>query len=120
VKADLDVVHVVTGDATQPGGQRSVERLSELTADLGAHWHELHDDDPVQSIIAFAREHQITQIVIGSSRRSRWQQFTGGGSNVARIIREAGTFGIDVHVIARREVPDAGGAGAAAADAARR
>ena len=105
VKADLDVVHVVTGDATRPGGQRSVERLTELTADLGADWHELHDDNPVQSIIAFARQHQITQIVIGSSQRSRWQQLTGGGSNVTRILREAGTFGIDVHVIARHEAP---------------
>jgi K+-sensing histidine kinase KdpD len=51
----------------------------------------------------FAREHQITQIVIGSSKQSRWQQLTGGGSNVARIIREAGAFGIDVHVIARSD-----------------
>ncbi len=105
VKADLEVVHVITGDETRPGGQRSVERLSELTADLGGHWHEIHDDDPVRSVIAFARQHQITQIVIGSSRRSRWQQLTGGGSNVGRIIREAGAFGIDVHVIARREAP---------------
>jgi two-component system, OmpR family, sensor histidine kinase KdpD len=111
VKADLDVVHVVTGDATRPGGQRSVERLEELTADLGADWHEIHDDDPVRTIIAFAREHQITQIVIGSSRRSRWRQLAGG-SNVARIIREAGTSGIDVHVIARREVPGVVPAGA--------
>ena len=99
------MVHVITGDETRPGGQRSVERLSELTADLGGHWHEIHDDDPVRSVIAFARQHQITQIVIGSSRRSRWQQLTGGGSNVGRIIREAGAFGIDVHVIARREAP---------------
>ena len=56
----------------------------------------------------------------GPARPAYAALFTGGGSNVARIIREAGTFGIDVHVIARREVPDAGGAGAAAADAARR
>jgi hypothetical protein len=45
--------------------------------------------------------------VIGSSRRSRWQQLTGGGSNVQRVIREAGAFDIDVHVIARRELPAA-------------
>jgi len=45
--------------------------------------------------------------VIGSSRRNRWQQLTGGGSNVQRVIREAGAFGIDVHVIARRELPAA-------------
>jgi two-component system, OmpR family, sensor histidine kinase KdpD len=111
VKADLHVVHVVSGDATRPGGQRSVERLEELTADLGADWHEIHDDDPVRTIITFAREHQITQIVIGSSRRSRWRQLTGG-SNMARIIREAGTSGIDVHVIARREAPGVVPAGA--------
>ena len=29
----------------------------------------------------------------------------GGGSIVRRIIREAGEVGIDVHVIARRELP---------------
>jgi hypothetical protein len=46
--------------------------------------------------------------VIGSSKRSRWQQLTGGGSNVARIIREAGAFGIDVHVIARTELSSGG------------
>jgi len=37
----------------------------------------------------------------GSSQRSRWQQLTGG-SNVTRVIREAGPLGIDVHVIALR------------------
>jgi two-component system sensor histidine kinase KdpD len=106
VRAGLDVLHVVTSDTTRPGGRRPVEQLEELAADLGADWHEIHDDDPARTIIAFAREHQITQIVIGASRRSRWQQLTGGGSNVARIIREAGSVGIDVEVIARRE--DAG------------
>ena len=54
----------------------------------------------------FAQEHQITQIVIGSSQRSRWQELTGGGSIVPRVIREAGALGIDVHVIALRK-PDA-------------
>ena len=112
VKADLDVVHVVADDATRPGSRRSVERLAELTADLGAQWHVISGDDPVRSIIDFARQHQVTQIVIGSSERSRWRQLTGGGSNVARIIREAGTSGIDVHVIALRKGPAAAAAAA--------
>jgi two-component system sensor histidine kinase KdpD len=110
VKAELDVVHIDTGDAS-PRDRRSIDRLRDLAADVGARWHETHDDDPAQAIARFAREHQITQIVIGSSRRSRWQQLTGGGSNVTRIIREAGPFGIDVHVIARREPPPAAGNG---------
>ena len=87
--------------------RRSLDRLRELAADVGARWHEIQGDDPARAIASFARQHQITQIVIGSSQRNRWKQFTGGGSNVQRVIREAGAFGIDVHVIARREMPPA-------------
>ena len=105
LKAELDVVHVASSDATRPRDHRSAEKLQELTADVGARWHEVQGDDPARAIAAFAQEHQITQIVIGSSQRSRWQQLTGGGSNVARVIREAGALGIDVHVIALRKTP---------------
>jgi two-component system, OmpR family, sensor histidine kinase KdpD len=103
VRADLDVLHVVSGDGHSSEDSQQVSELRELAADLGARWFEVQDDDPVDAIAAFAREHQATQIVIGASRRSRWQQLAGGGSNVARIIRAASPHGIDVHVIARRE-----------------
>jgi two-component system sensor histidine kinase KdpD len=102
-KGELDVLHVVASDATRPGDRRSAGKLRQLAADVGARWHEIQGDDPARAIAAFAQEHQITQIVIGSSQRSRWQQLTGGGSKVARIIREAGVLGIDVHVIALRK-----------------
>ena len=108
LKGELDVVHVASSDATRPGDRRSVEKLQELAADVGARWHEVQGDDPARAIAAFAQEHQITQIVIGSSQRSRWQQLTGGGSNVTRVIREAGALGIDVHVIALHKTPTAG------------
>ena len=105
VKGELDVVHVISGDASRRRDQQAIDRLRELTANLGARWHELQSQEqPAPTLIAFAREHQITQIVIGSSQRSRWQELTGGGSIVRRVIREAGAFGIDVHVIARREL----------------
>jgi two-component system, OmpR family, sensor histidine kinase KdpD len=108
LKGELDVLHVASSDATRPGDRRSIEKLRELAADVSARWHEVQGDDPARAIAAFAQEHQITQIVIGSSRRSRWQQLTGGGSNVTRVIREAGALGIDVHVIALRKTPTAG------------
>jgi two-component system, OmpR family, sensor histidine kinase KdpD len=108
LKGELDVLHVASSDATRPGDRRSIEKLRELTADVGARWHEVQGDDPARAIAAFAQEHQITQIVIGSSQRNRWQQLTGGGSNVTRVIREAGALGIDVHVIALRKTPTAG------------
>jgi two-component system, OmpR family, sensor histidine kinase KdpD len=105
LKAELDVVHVAVGDATRPGDRDAIGKLRALAADLGARWHEIDGDDPARAIAGFAQEHQITQIVIGSSQRSRWQQLTGGGSNVARVLREAGPLGIDVHVIALRKTP---------------
>ena len=43
--------------------------------------------------------------MIGSSQRSRWQQLLRGGSNVKRVIDEAGALGIDVHVIALHKAP---------------
>jgi two-component system, OmpR family, sensor histidine kinase KdpD len=103
LKGELDVLHVTASDATRPGDRKAIEKLRELATDLGARWHEVQGDDPAKAIAKFAQEHQITQIVIGSSQRSRWQQLTGGGSNVARVIREAGPLGIDVHVIALRK-----------------
>ena len=103
LKAELDVLHVAASDATRPGDRKSIDKLGELAADVGARWHEVQGDDPARAIAKFAQEHQITQIVIGSSQRSRWQQLTGGGSNVTRVIREAGPLGIDVYVMALRK-----------------
>ena len=100
LKGELDVVHVAASDATVPGEYKSVKKLKELTADVGARWYEIPGDDPVRALLGFAQEHQITQIVIGSSQRSRWQQLLGGGSNVNRVLKDAGALGIDVHVIA--------------------
>ena len=108
LKGELEVVHVSASDATRPGDRRSVEKLRQLTADVGARWHEIQDDDPARAIASFARQNQITQIVIGSSQRSRWQQLTGGGSRVKRVIDEAGALNIDVHVIALRNPSPAG------------
>jgi two-component system, OmpR family, sensor histidine kinase KdpD len=104
-KGELDALHVLASDASSAADRQATARLRELATDVGARWHEIQDDDPARAIARFARQHQITQIVIGSSHRSRWQQLAGGGSHVVKVIREAGAVGIDVHVIARREPP---------------
>jgi len=105
LKSDLDVLHVDASDATGTGDRKATEKLKQLATDVGARWYEIKGDDPARVIAGFAQEHQITQIVIGSSQRSRWQQLTGGGSRVARILKEVGPLGIDVHVIALRKTP---------------
>ena len=105
VKGELDVVHVIAVDGSREKDQKAIDSLRDLATDIGARWHELQEEDTVGAITGFAREHQITQIVIGSSQRSRWQELRSGGSIVRRIIQEAGAIGIDVHVIARRQMP---------------
>ena len=102
VKGELDVVHVITGDTSLPGDGQSIDRLRQLVARLGARWHQIEDDDPARAIVSFARENQITQIVIGSNQHS-WWHIAGGGQIVRRVIEEAGASGIDIHLIARRE-----------------
>jgi len=106
-KADLHAVHVVAGDQTHRTDDTAMAELHRLADDLGAAWHELNRDEPARALVDFARDHQVTQIVMGSSRRSRWEELTRG-SVVQRVLRFAADCGVDVHVIGRRdfEVPD--------------
>jgi two-component system sensor histidine kinase KdpD len=101
LKSELHVVHVKGDGAVSASGNEAVESLHGLADDLGAQWDELTADDPAQAIVEYAKTHQITQIVLGSSRRSRWQEMTRG-EIVRRILRFASDAGIDVHVISRR------------------
>jgi two-component system sensor histidine kinase KdpD len=101
VKGDLSAVHVTSGEES-PSDRKTLDQLKQLSSDLGADWYELHSDDPARALADFARENQITQIVIGSSLRGRWERFTGAGTVINKLLRAAGEAGIDVHVIARR------------------
>jgi len=98
MKADLLAVHVVSGDADPRSD--NTERLEELVHDVGATWQVVQGDDIASTIMATAIDHQITQIVLGTSKLSRWQSFTRG-SVIQKILRMASDESIDVHVIAR-------------------
>lgn len=104
IKAELKVLHVIADDGRARSEDQQLALLRQLSADVGAHWNEIHADDPAKAIIDYAREHQITQIVVGSSSRTRWEELKGGGSIIRRMSRLAGEAGIDVHIIARRDV----------------
>jgi two-component system, OmpR family, sensor histidine kinase KdpD len=97
VKGDLLAGHVVTEGREDP---ERLARLRRLVDDVGGAWHEIPGDDPAKAIVAFAREHQITQIVFGARRLTRLGELRRG-SAVRRLLREAAEAGIDVHVIAR-------------------
>jgi len=102
-KADLHVVHVISSEQVQRSDAGALDTLRRLADDLGAQWHELNRDEPARALVDFARDNQVTQIVLGSSRRSRWEELTRG-SVVQRVLRFAADCGVDVHVIGRRDL----------------
>jgi two-component system sensor histidine kinase KdpD len=102
VKAPLVAVHVVGGDAD--ARQASTAELEELVRAVGGTWQTLEGDDVAKTIFAAAVDQQITQIVLGTSRLTRWQSMTRG-SVIQQILRMASENDIDLHVIARRDEP---------------
>ncbi|MHB1987851.1 MAG: universal stress protein [Acidimicrobiales bacterium] len=105
VRAELHAVHVISQEVAAGTDEARLSELRRLVSDVDAQWHELRADHTVDALVEFACRHQITQIVLGSSQRTRWQQLTGGGSTVRRITRLATANGIDVHIIARHDEP---------------
>ncbi len=103
IKADLQVLHVVGARETGRFPNDRLIDLRQLSADVGAEWNEIRSDDPAQALIEFARLGHFTQIVVGSSDRSRMQELMGGGSVIRKIVKLAATSAIDVHIIARRD-----------------
>jgi two-component system, OmpR family, sensor histidine kinase KdpD len=99
IDADLDVVHIADRDTGGP----DLARLRQVVSDVGASWHQLHDEDLASALVEFAKTYQVTQIVVGASRQNRWQELLGGGSVVQRVFRLAARVGIDVHVVAPHE-----------------
>ena len=99
IKADLIAVHVVSGDADAT--QASTGELEELVRAVGGRWQTLEGDDVAKTIFSAAIDQQITQIVVGTSRLTRWQSMTRG-SVIQQILRMASENDIDLHVIARR------------------
>lgn len=99
LNADLYAVNVRVAEMDRRQSE-AVEELRVLALALGARWESL-DGDPATATTDFAREHRITQIVVGRSRRSAWQRLTGRGSTIRRLTRRAMNAGIDLHIVTR-------------------
>jgi two-component system, OmpR family, sensor histidine kinase KdpD len=103
IEAELEVVNVASQDEVRRRREDGLARLRRVAADVGATWHDLDGDNLASVLVAYAEREQVTQIILGSSQRSRWQELIGGGSNVGRVSRLAARAGIDVHILALRE-----------------
>jgi two-component system sensor histidine kinase KdpD len=98
--AELMVVHVIRGDGLAGLSERRMSKIRELANSLDASLHTVVGDDVPMALLDFAREMNATQLVIGTSRRSRWARVFEEGIGSA-IVQRSGK--IDVHIVTHEE-----------------
>ena len=98
--AELMVVHVVRGDGLAGVSAPQMGKVRELVASLGATLHTVVGDDVPAALLDFARDENATQLVIGTSRRSRWARIFDEGIG-ASVVQQSGK--IDVHMVTHEQ-----------------
>ena len=98
--AELLVVHVARGDGLAGVSTRRLQRLRDLATDLGAGLHTVTGENVPDALLDFARQVNATQLVIGTSRRSRWARILDQGIG-ATVVQRSDT--IDVHMVTHEE-----------------
>ncbi len=94
--AELMVVHVVRGDGLTGVSAPQMTKVRTVAESVGASVHSVVGDDVPTTLLDFAREVNATQLVIGTSRRSRWARILDEGISSA-VVRDSGR--IDVHMV---------------------
>jgi two-component system, OmpR family, sensor histidine kinase KdpD len=98
--AELMVVHVVRGDGLAGVSAPMMGTVRDVAVSLGATLHTVVGDDVPSALLDFAREMNATQLIIGTSRRSRWARIVDEGIG-ATVVQNSGT--IDVHMVTHDE-----------------
>ncbi len=94
--AELMVVHVVRGDGLSGVSAPMMGVIRDLAVSLGATLHTVVGDDVPAALLDFARQMNATQLVVGTSRRSRWARIFEEGIG-ATVVQNSGS--IDVHMV---------------------
>ncbi|MFI1913178.1 ATP-binding protein [Nocardia sp. NPDC020380] len=98
--AELIVVHIVRGDGLAGVSTQRLNRLRDLATSLDASLHTITGEDVPGTLLDFARQVNATQLVLGTSRRSRWARMLDEGIG-ATVVQESGK--IDVHMVTHEE-----------------
>jgi two-component system, OmpR family, sensor histidine kinase KdpD len=96
LKGEMHVVFVQVRPVTSDE-HRMLQTHEKLTKELDGEFHVLEKQNVVDALVSFTRQYDITQIVMGESHRSRWQEFVTG-SIIHEVMRR--THDVDVYVIA--------------------
>jgi len=93
---NLLAVHVARSDGLAAGvSHASLARQRRLVEDLGGSYHSVVGDAVATALVEFARTENATQLVLGTSRRSRLERFLTGPGTGETVTELSGD--IDVH-----------------------
>ena len=91
---DVLAIYVRQPNSSEKDHAEMEEKLAQARA-AGARVDVLESDDPIESIVQYARSHGVTQIFVGHSLKKDWRARLWG-TGVSRLIRAAA--GMDVRV----------------------
>lgn len=97
LRAPWLAVSVERATPLPPDDQARVARHLAAARELGAEVIVTSDEDIVAGLLRVAREHNVTQLVVGKPAGWRGLDLLRGGSLLNRLIRESGH--IDVHAV---------------------
>lgn len=101
-RAELVGVHVRPNDGLTGAGTSLLDAHRALLVELGGHYREVAGNDTAAALVDFARAENATQLLLGATNRSRWNELLQG-SVINQVLRRAG--GIDVHVLSGDDAP---------------
>src|SRR5690349_15431579 len=97
LRAPWEAVNVATADSER-ASRASRDALLEafrVAEELGAGTRSLTGDDPAAEILAYARDQNVTHIVVGAASRPLWVELFQG-SIVRRLVRGAGEIAVEI------------------------
>lgn len=104
LKAEFYVVYVQPADrGFAPKDDETLKSHLDLAKQLGAKVVALRESNVPRALVQFAREHHVTEIVMGESLRTRWQEMFRG-SIINEVLRL--TSNIDILVVAHERDRD--------------
>ncbi|MDT7725324.1 MAG: two-component system, OmpR family, sensor histidine kinase KdpD, partial [Actinomycetota bacterium] len=98
--AELLVVHVLRSDGLAGVTPAALAAYRRLTEDMGGRFHQVVGDDVPRALLDFARAVNATQLVLGTSRRTRFARLLDEGIG-STVIQHSGP--IDVHMVTHDE-----------------
>ena len=99
---DLLAVHVTRSDGLTGADPAALATQRGLAESLGGSYHQVVGDNVPQTLLAFARAENATQLVLGVSRRTWLSALLTGPGVSNRTVRGSGD--IDVHIVTHAQM----------------